>query len=60
MATSFLRHPLNFSAGLGISFLVTLATVFLGWMSLILGWPFVVFWGMVVESHIAGQLASLS
>ena len=40
--------------------LATLATVFLGWMSLILGWPFVVFWGMVVESHIAGQLASLS
>jgi len=43
-----------------VSFLVTMATFLLGWMSLILGWPFVAFWGIIVESHIAGQLADLS
>ncbi len=59
MISSFLRHPISFSSGLVVSFLVTMATFLLGWMSLILGWPFVAFWGIIVESHIAGQLADL-
>ncbi len=60
MVSSFLRHPISFASGLAVSFLITAATFLLGWMSLILGWPFVAFWGIIVESHIAGQLAVLS
>lgn len=53
------QHPALFIASLTLSCLVIAGTVLLGWMSLIVGWPFVVFWGIVVQSHILGQLARL-
>ncbi|HTX18624.1 MAG TPA: DUF4013 domain-containing protein [Bacteroidota bacterium] len=57
---SVFHHPALFAVGLGVSFLTVLGTLALGWMSLILGWPFVIFWGIIVNAHIAGQLATIS
>jgi hypothetical protein len=52
-------HPLLYSVSLATGFLTIAASVFFGWMSMIVGWPFVVFWGILVHSHILGQLAKL-
>jgi hypothetical protein len=53
------KRPAAFAATIGTSFAVMTAVFALGWMSLIVGWPFVIFWGMTVQSHILGQLARL-
>jgi hypothetical protein len=52
-------HPFLFSVSLATGFLTIAASVLFGWMSMIVGWPFVVFWGILVQSHILGQLAKL-
>lgn len=52
-------HPLLYSTALAAGFFTIAASVLLGWMSMIVGWPFVVFWGILVQSHILGQLAKL-
>ena len=53
------KSPSTFAATIGISCAVMTAVFALGWMSLIIGWPFVIFWGITVHSHILGQLARL-
>ena len=53
------KRPAAFAATIGISFAVMTAVFALGWMSLIIGWPFVIFWGITVQTHILGQLARL-
>ncbi len=53
------KRPSAFATTIGISFAVMTAVFALGWMSLIIGWPFVIFWGITVQSHILGQLARL-
>jgi hypothetical protein len=53
------KRPSAFAATMGISIAVMTAVFALGWMSLIIGWPFVIFWGITVQSHIFGQLARL-
>ncbi len=53
------RRPAAFAATIGISVAVMTAVVAFGWMSLIIGWPFVIFWGITVQSHMLGQLARL-
>jgi hypothetical protein len=53
------KRPSAFAATIGISCAVMTAVFALGWMSLIIGWPFVIFWGITVQSHILGQLARL-
>ena len=60
MIGPIVRHPAAFILGLTVSFVVGLGALALGWMSLILGWPFVIFWAIVVKAHIAGQLATFS
>lgn len=59
ITASVVRRPVSFAAGLTVSTGVILATISLGWMSLIVGWPFVIFWGIAVQSHILGQLARI-
>ncbi len=53
-------HPLLYAISLVTGFLTIAATILFGWMSIILGWPFVVFWGILVQSHILGQLAEVN
>lgn len=53
------KRPSAFAATIGISFAVMSAVFALGWMSLIIGWPFVIFWGITVQTHMLGQLARL-
>lgn len=53
------KRPSAFAATIGISFAVMAAVFALGWMSLIIGWPFVIFWGITVHSHMLGQFARL-
>ena len=57
MMTPLARHPITCVIATAVSTAVMLATILFGWMSLILGWPFVVFWGVLVQSHIYGQLS---
>lgn len=57
MTTPLARHPVTCVIATAVSTTVMLATILFGWMSLILGWPFVVFWGVLVQSHIYGQLS---
>ena len=52
-------HPFLYAEALAIGFLTVAATVLFGWMSMIVGWPFVIFWGILVQSQILGQLAAL-
>jgi len=52
-------HPLLTIAALITGFLTITATILFGWMSIILGWPFVVFWGILVQSFMLGQLAEV-
>ncbi len=52
-------HPFLYTVFLATGFFTVAASVLLGWMSMIVGWPFVVFWGILVHSHILGQLAKL-
>ena len=52
-------HPFLFTVSLAAGFLTIAASILFGWMSMIVGWPFVVFWGILVQSHILGQLAKL-
>lgn len=52
-------HPYLYIVSLATGFLTILASFFFGWMSMIVGWPFVVFWGILVQSQILGQLAKL-
>ncbi|MGA7161488.1 MAG: DUF4013 domain-containing protein [Bacteroidota bacterium] len=52
-------HPVLTMAALGTGFLTLTATILFGWMSIILGWPFVVFWGILVQSFMLGQLAKV-
>jgi hypothetical protein len=54
-----LRHPLLYLVSLTVGFLTVASSVVLGWMSMIIGWPFVVFWGILVELHILAQLTKL-
>ena len=54
------RKPGPFATVLGVSILVIASTVTFGWMTLIVGWPFVVFWGIAVQAHLLGQAARLS
>ena len=53
------KRPAAFATAVGSSLAVTTAAFGLGWMSLIIGWPFVIFWGIAVQTHILGQLARL-
>ena len=53
------KHLAAFAATIGITFGVMIAVFALGWMSLIIGWPFVIFWGIAVQTHVFGQLARL-
>ena len=53
------RQPASFGTALLVSFLVIASTTAFGWMSLIVGWPFVVFWGISVQAHLLGQAARL-
>ena len=59
LVSTVTRRPAAFAATIGVSFAVMTAVFALGWMSLIIGWPFVIFWGITVQSHILGQLARL-
>ncbi|HTY11067.1 MAG TPA: DUF4013 domain-containing protein [Bacteroidota bacterium] len=59
IAKRTLRHPLMYVVALAAGFLTVASSVSLGWMSMIVGWPFVVFWGILAESHILAQLAKL-
>ena len=52
-------HPYLYVISLAAGFLTIVASFFFGWMSMIVGWPFVVFWGILVQSQILGQLAKL-
>ena|SRR5208283_1730706 len=52
-------HSYLYTVSLAAGFLTLVASFFFGWMSMIVGWPFVVFWGILVQSHILGQLAKL-
>ncbi len=52
-------HPFLYTISLATGFLAIVASILFGWMSMIVGWPFVVFWGILVQSHILGQLAKL-
>jgi hypothetical protein len=52
-------HPFLYTVSLTTGFLTIVASVLFGWMSMIVGWPFVVFWGILVQCHILGQLAKL-
>ncbi len=52
-------HPLIYLGSLAAGLLTVLASVLFGWMSMIIGWPFVVFWGVLVQCQIIGQLAAL-
>ena len=52
-------HPFLYTVSLTTGFLTIAASVLFGWMSMIVGWPFVVFWGILVQCHILGQLAKL-
>ena len=53
------KTPTAYATTIGISVAVMTAVFGLGWMSLIIGWPFVIFWGITVHTHILGQLARL-
>ena len=53
------RLPGSSCTALVVSLLVIASTIALGWMSLIVGWPFVVFWGISVQAHLLGQAARL-
>lgn len=53
------KWPSAFAATIGISCVVMITVFALGWMSLIIGWPFVIFWGITVHTHILGQFARL-
>jgi Protein of unknown function (DUF4013) len=52
-------HPFLYAESLATGFLTIAASILFGWMSMIVGWPFVIFWGILVQSQILGQLASL-
>jgi len=52
-------HPLLYAKSLAAGFLTIAASILFGWMSMIVGWPFVIFWGILVQSQILGQLAAL-
>ena len=52
-------HPYFYVISLATGFLTIVASFFFGWMSMIVGWPFVVFWGILVQSQTLGQLAKL-
>ncbi|MGA9405598.1 MAG: DUF4013 domain-containing protein [Bacteroidota bacterium] len=52
-------HPILTIVVLATGFLTITATILFGWMSIILGWPFVVFWGILVQSFLLGQLAEI-
>ncbi|HTR80738.1 MAG TPA: DUF4013 domain-containing protein [Bacteroidota bacterium] len=60
MIFPFTHSPQAYTGAMIISSLVLLASVSLGWMSLILGWPFVVFWGILVESHVTAQFVTVA
>ncbi len=59
LSSPVVKRPSAFAATIGVSFAVMTAVFTLGWMSLIIGWPFVIFWGITVQTHIFGQLARL-
>jgi Protein of unknown function (DUF4013) len=59
LTSPMVKRPSAFATTIGISFAVMTAVFALGWMSLIIGWPFVIFWGITVQTHILGQLARL-
>lgn len=42
----------------GLSFGVFLVVLCFGWMALIIGWPFFIFWGMLVSASFTAMLAS--
>ncbi len=58
--TLVLRTPLFFLCGVLISYGTVALSISLGWMMLIIGWPFVVFWGMLVQSHMFATLKKQS
>ena len=54
------KRPSAFATAMGISFAVITAVFAFGWMSLIIGWPFIIFWGITVQTHVVGELARLT
>jgi hypothetical protein len=59
LTSPMVKRPSAFAATIGMSLAVMTAVFALGWMSLIIGWPFVIFWGITVQTHMLGQLARL-
>jgi len=52
---AFRQSQSAYLAAVGVSCLTIVLTVAFGWMSLIIGWPLVVFWGTLVQAHITAQ-----
>ncbi|MDE3057969.1 MAG: DUF4013 domain-containing protein [Bacteroidota bacterium] len=50
------RDPALFARGIFISYGTIVLSISFGWMTLIIGWPFVIFWATLVQAHIFATL----
>jgi hypothetical protein len=53
-------NPLLFLRGILLSYCTMILSISFGWMILIVGWPFIIFWGMLVQAHMFAGLKKQS
>ncbi len=54
------KNALLFILTSTLSLVLLTATITLGWMSLIVGWPFVIFWGLLAQSYLTSMVVRAS
>lgn len=56
ISSFILRNPVLFFLKLSVSYGTLTLSLSLGWMILIIGWPFAIFWAMLVQAYMLSTL----